>query len=423
MENIIYPNKEFDFSKLKLAQPSMMQGNTYFTQILNNDLPIYIQTSRSLTRQGIIKNGKKYFCDLMFDNNSEDIIQWFEKLEEKCQQLLYSKSESWFQNTLEMGDIENAFNSAIRIYKSGKYYLIRVNIKTNSVGEPSIKIFNENETLLNKDILKSDTNIISVLEIQGIKFTPRNFQFEIEIKQIMVLDTEPIFDKCLIKKSIENKNNNENIIIKNNDLENIKNIEDSIVIDNFENFENSENIEDSIVTDNFENSENIEDKEDKEVQEDKEEEKNKEYKDKEDKDKEDKEEDKEKEDKEEEEEDKEDKEEEDKEYKEDKEDNKEDKIKINFFDFDNETDNLKEIDIDINLEENLEPFKLKKQNDVYYKIYKEAKNKAKNAKKNAIIAYLEAKNIKNIYNLELSDSDSEFDAEIDEISESELDNF
>ena len=43
------------------------------------------------------------------------------------------------------------------------------------------------------------------------------------------------------------------------------------------------------------------------------------------------------------------------------------------------------------------------------------------AKKNAIVAYLEAKNIKKTYMLEsLIDSDSDFDAEIDEVSESEL---
>ena len=41
-----------------------------------------------------------------------------------------------------------------------------------------------------------------------------------------------------------------------------------------------------------------------------------------------------------------------------------------------------------------------------------------------ILAYLEAKNIKKTYMLDnLNDSDSEFDAEIDEVSESELENF
>jgi hypothetical protein len=44
------------------------------------------------------------------------------------------------------------------------------------------------------------------------------------------------------------------------------------------------------------------------------------------------------------------------------------------------------------------------------------------AKKSALLAYLEAKNIKKTYMLEnLNDSDSDIDAEIDEVSESELD--
>jgi hypothetical protein len=55
-------------------------------------------------------------------------------------------------------------------------------------------------------------------------------------------------------------------------------------------------------------------------------------------------------------------------------------------------------------------------------LYKEARTKAKLAKKNAILAYLEAKNIKKTYMIEnMNDSDSDFDAEIEEVSESELD--
>jgi len=85
-------------------------------------------------------------------------------------------------------------------------------------------------------------------------------------------------------------------------------------------------------------------------------------------------------------------------------------------------DDLKEIEgFDLSLE-NLEKIQLKKPNQVYFELYKEARTKAKQAKKNAILAYLEAKNIKKTYMIEnLNDSDSDFDDEIDEVSESELD--
>jgi rRNA-processing protein FCF1 len=91
-------------------------------------------------------------------------------------------------------------------------------------------------------------------------------------------------------------------------------------------------------------------------------------------------------------------------------------------DIEENLDDLKEINNnDLNLEKNDLSITLKKPNQVYFELYKEARNKAKQAKKSAILAYLEAKNIKKTYMIEnINDSDSDFDAEIDEMSESEL---
>ena len=136
----------------------------------------------------------------MFDNEDEQFIQWIENLEIKCQQLIFDKGDVWFENKLDKNDIESAFSSPMKIYKSGKKYLIRVNIKLYNINNIlTARIYNENEVLLGIDDILSDTNIISILEIQGIKFTSRNFQIEIEMKQTMVLNTEIIFDNCLIK--------------------------------------------------------------------------------------------------------------------------------------------------------------------------------------------------------------------------------
>ena len=54
--------------------------------------------------------------------------------------------------------------------------------------------------------------------------------------------------------------------------------------------------------------------------------------------------------------------------------------------------------------------KLKKPTEVYYEIYRTAKQKAKELKKSAIAAYLEAKQIKSVHMLEdSSDSDDNDD--------------
>jgi len=77
---------------------------------------------------------------------------------------------------------------------------------------------------------------------------------------------------------------------------------------------------------------------------------------------------------------------------------------------------LMEVDIDANLN-NLETMTLKKPNQVYYEIYKEARNKAKKAKREAIVAFLEAKNIKKTYMLDdLDESDDSDDSDLDNIS-------
>ena len=96
-------------------------------------------------------------------------------------------------------------------------------------------------------------------------------------------------------------------------------------------------------------------------------------------------------------------------------------LEIQELNMDDDNIKLQEVSFSDNLN-NLETIKLKKPNQVYFELYREARNKAKIAKKNALLAYLEAKNIKNAYMLEISNSsDSDIDAEIEEVSESELD--
>ena len=395
MDNIIEPNSNFDFSKLSLAHPLGIQGGAYFTKLLHNNKPLYIQTTKSLTRQGFIKSGKKYYCDLMFDNNSETLIHWFENLEETCQNLIFDKSEAWFQNSLDKNDVETAFNSVIRIFKSGKYYLLRTNIKIGTNNDPSIKIYNENEIPLTISDIKEDTNIISILEIQGIKFTSRNFQIDIELRQVMVLDNDPIFDNCLIKTNVPKKIpnlNNAQEQINNLEKDNEESLEKYILSSDSSN--NDDIIRDTHINSRLEveldldlgkeiNVDNCEIQETEVIEE---------------KDK----------------------------------NEHEDEGQINFDiqelsreDLENKTE-LEELDINATLEDDLETLgneliTLKKPNEVYYELYKEAREKAKIAKKSAIIAYLEAKNIKKTYMIDnLDESESDIDAEIDEVSESEL---
>ena len=398
---IIELDNFFDFSQLELTHPVSIQGGAYFTKIEYKKKPLYIQTTKSLTKQGFVKNGKKIYCDLMFDKHSEKVIQWFENLEEKCKKMIFDKKDEWFEHSLEEGDIDTAFNSTIRIYKSGKYYLLRTNIKNDQNNLPAVKIYNERQIPLTINDFNTDTNIISILGIQGIKFTSRFFQIEIEVKQIMVLDNEPLFDNCLIKThkpETTNKNNDSNdtknsIVNEIDDKNKVyntnylgKNIEDNkidIELDNTtkQYVDMQSNVDNDILEDIQElETKDIQELETKDIQE--------------------------------------------LETEDIQELETEDIQELDIEDLDIiNPDELKEINDTEYLEDNSETMKLKKPNQIYFELFKQAREKAKLAKKNAIIAYLEAKNIKKTYMIENIESDSDIDDEIDKVSENELDNF
>jgi len=453
MENNIFePNKDFVFSNISLGQPTSIQGGAYFTKILYKDKPFFIETPKSLSKQGFVKNGKKMFCDLMFDNTNEEFINWVENLETKCQQLIHDKGDEWFQNKLEMNDIETAFTSALRIYKSGKYYLMRVNVKMNyNTNIPLVKIYNESEVPLNIDDIKSDTNIVSIIEIQGIKFTTRNFQIELEMKQAMVLNTYEMFENCLIKRNTGGKPTIESniknleempIVYKSNIVEPVivepvivepvivdRNIEEmlndtskSAVLINTGGDPSLEEFTPDIENETLEENNRIETiSQDVEKDNDKKQDnhikehldglsinidlnKNKHL------------------------------DEDNKKIEEtsvqsnieEKETHTQIKNQIHDInielvpDTDIDNDELKEMnDINFNID-TLEPMKLKKPNEFYYEIYKKAKEKAKQAKKEMLIAYLEAKNIKKTYMLDDLEDDSDSDISLD--SDSDLEN-
>ena len=412
MENIEEPTTNYDFSTLCLGPPTTVAGGSYFTRIMhNNNKPLYIQTPKCITRQGFVKSGKRMYTDLMFDNNDSVFIDWIEKLEAKCQDLVYIKGDNWFQTKLEKDDIETAFTSPLKIYKSGKFYLLRVNIK------PNIKIYNESDKVVNVEEIGTETPLISILEIQGIKFTSRNFQIEVELKQSLVVSPDPFLDSCFIKKPtrpqmVQENQPGQNVVNKETKVNEKQEVKKTEIIHKSE-----ETALIDIVDLDFD-----EEKEEKEEKEEL--------------------------------------------------DNLEDltnlTIELDEPDFDsttvsntlinaainsttkNNTEKLSvtkpileeqnisldiedlnepeedknttvltEVDFSTGLENGLESITLKKPNQVYYEIYKKARERAKAAKKEALLAYLEVKNIKKTYMLDDIDESDESDDEIVSNSESE----
>lgn len=344
-------NDTFDFSKVVLTKPSLISGGNYFSKCLVNNGPLYIQPPRCKTKQGFAKAGKKFFCDLMFTNENENFIRWMENLENHCQQFIYKNREKWFDGQLEVHDIENYFTSPLKLFKSGKYYIARVNVNT-VLNKPALKIYDENENEVEMESINDNTNVMSILEIQGIKCSSRSFQIEFDLKQMMVLQPSNIFEKCIIKSTTPLIVSELPVLSDSTEVQNESDV-DPIEPVNPLSYEAPletdvvESVEEPVVDDshNYDEEEPV--------------------------------------------------------------------LQISSGNnniitevIDVSPDGIEEIDFDLEELKDDEPVQIKTRNDVYYEMYREARRKAKKARDLALSAYLEAKRIKNTYMLnDIEDSD------------------
>jgi hypothetical protein len=386
MESITYPNDSFNYDNISLGQPTVIQGGSYFTKISNNSNVLYLQTPSCYTKQGINVSGKKAYCDLMYTNDDADILSWFEKLVERVQQLIYDKRKLWFHNDMEMEDIDSAFTPPVRTYKGGKFHLVRTYIQGSHINNPlhGFSCYDENENKVEPEILNSEgKKIIPLLEIKGVKFSSKSFQFDISLKQVMVIEETNFLNNCLIKlntqvnkvldndESIDSNNNKkemENVNV--NELEVLETIEKSETVDSDVNANNTESNED----DNNVNTDNKVDN------------------------------------------------------------NKDDIVEPNYDLIDNTgvppllSIGLEEIDIDANdITDNSQTdfINIKSPNDAYVELWNAARDKAKKALKAAIIAHLDARKIKTenmLDNLDEDSDDDEFDAYVESLENLDLEN-
>ena len=209
-QEIHFTDSKFDFSQISISQPISVQGGAYFTKIKCNTSPLYIQLPKCFTKQGLNETNKKAYIDLMFTNDDYEVVEWFEHLEETLVNLIYEKRELWFQNEMDKEDIENFFNPVCRSFKGGKFHLIRFNVPKNKTMNSQYRcnVYDENENIIPIQDLNETHTIIPCLEVQGIKFSARNFQLELVGKQIMLLNNKPIFNSCIIKRTTDvNKSN------------------------------------------------------------------------------------------------------------------------------------------------------------------------------------------------------------------------
>jgi len=386
--NVELIDDNFNFDDLTLMPPKGVQGGAYFSRLKYKGEKLIIQTQKCNTKNGIKRTGKKSYCDLMFNNEDSDFSLWAEQFEDKIKELIYNNKDSWFHDDLEKEDIEYNWNSSLRSYKK-KNYLFRTFIEKSKVSNntPKIQIFNEDQERLNVEDITSNSNMICIIEIKGLKFTSQSFHLECMLMQIMLINDSLVENECLIKinnkKTLEknpskiNNLNIENITSMKETNKNIESLkkedgddileEKNMKFNEEEHDEEDENLEQGVELEDENLEQGVELKDENLEQGVELEDENLEQ---------------------------------GVELKDEKIIQKVDDLEENL---EKKSDEMLEINLELPKDLEINTLKLKKPNEVYINMYEQTLKKAKLAKRLAIEAYLEAKEIKRTYMLDLDE--------------------
>ena len=412
MDYLLKTDEDYPFNQLKLHSPQPIQGGTYLAKISRSGNPVLFQTPKCNTKRGIHKTEKKIYCDLLFDTDNVEFIEWLNTVEENIQQLIYEKKDLWFvEGEVTMEDIEYNWIDTVKNYK--KSHLLRTFIpKINKQTYNTIQVYDDNQNLLSIEDIKENSSLISIIELSALKFSSSSFHLEFVLRQAMIIKDKPVFNKCLItfddnkpvnktlekvEKQQETEEENKEVVeeVSNTEVNEISKSEEPKVIIKLETneAENKDKVNDKNEEDEEEGDEGEESSEEDEGEEDEEE-------------------------------DEEDEKEEDEKRvklllpeKEEEEEpttsNNEIEKEVNTLEKNDNIVKLNEYKLEI--PKDTETMNLKTPNEVYLEVYKKARQKAKQAREEAIKAFLTLKKIRKQYlldEIELSEDESDEEMEL-----------
>jgi hypothetical protein len=199
MSTLIYNVTEnFAFNNLKVENPSLINANNYFSKIYNNNNKnFYVKLPKCKTKQGIVNSNNKCFCELEFNSNEKLVAEFFENLEEFCIQEICNNKSLWFYDSdnITSEDIQEYITPIMRSYKGGKKFLIKTNIK-----QDKLIIYDENEKKIVIDEYDKENEIVPLININGVKFSKSSFIIDILLVQFMILYPCDSFENQILIK-------------------------------------------------------------------------------------------------------------------------------------------------------------------------------------------------------------------------------
>lgn len=167
--------EHYDENNLHLHEPETYDNENYFCKLDYDHKPFIIQTNH------ICYNFKNIVEETIYVSiGSPDYALWIEQFYHSCIKHIYDKSKDWFDEPLEYRDIENSFLTPIKTNIKLNCYDVKCNVNDNDC-----VIVNNNGKCVEKDDLLN-TKIIPTIHIKGIQFNSKHFEFDMDVKYIVV---------------------------------------------------------------------------------------------------------------------------------------------------------------------------------------------------------------------------------------------
>jgi hypothetical protein len=201
--------EHYDIEKLKISEPYNIDDDNYFCKFSYNNMPFMIKTNKICYLKSRQKNSNNY---INISLTSPDYLLWFENFYKECIQLVYTKSDDWFEEKLTFSDIEFSFINPLKSNIKDSCFDIQC-----ITDENRLHIVDSNNNMLNLDNI-TESKVIPTFHIKGVKFNSKHFLFEIELNNLYIILEDNLEEKVSNEKMANEKMANESItneIVKN----------------------------------------------------------------------------------------------------------------------------------------------------------------------------------------------------------------
>jgi hypothetical protein len=186
------PDAQFPFQSMSLADPQALQGGgAYFTRLTINAQPVTLQFPQCLLKNGVVTTSRSKYADLMYPtDDSQALLTWIESIEVAIKKEINKHKSTWFSSDLTMDDLDTMLNPVSRFYMSEKKFLVRAFIDSGKrSGADACPAFDEQQRQVSLDSIEAQKDaVIPLVTIEGVKFSSRSFQIEVKLSQVMKLD-------------------------------------------------------------------------------------------------------------------------------------------------------------------------------------------------------------------------------------------